>query len=372
MFRLAPGLRAGLAASGLWLASALLFAAATWVGLYRGDAIRLVLIETIPVGTWQLDQPWPVVIAVTSLVAFGAAVAWGVALLHRAASSAPRGVLLLATWLVVVLAGAAAGGLTGVGAVIGTGVPRAAFFAQGVPDAIALGTAAGLVFGWMPAWLALPPRRSGEAVTASVAPSALGAVALVAAIALTVSTALVVADARQAGLAGEAPPSVVQPEPEPVPTGTPPPPVAPGEHPSDPSWCTPSQLTLVTAGADAATGHRAATLRATNTSADGCVLPGYPDVAFADEHGMAVGATVRYGGGFMTEDPGPAPFRLEPGADAIAFLAWDVTDGRTMIAQLYLAPYPGAQRTLCIVQPGLDITALTEVAVTAWAPKKTD
>jgi hypothetical protein len=35
---------------------------------------------------------------------------------------------------------------------------------------------------------------------------------------------------------------------------------------------------------------------------------------------------------------------------------------------VYIAPYPGAQRSLAIVEPRFDITAQTEVAVTAWAP----
>jgi hypothetical protein len=372
MFRLEPGLRAGILAAVLWLVSGAGFAVVVWFGLYRGDVVRLVLVETIPVQTWQREQPWPIVIALASTLAFGASAAWGIARLHTAAAGSSRAALLMGSWLVVVLAGAATGLAAGIGTVAGDGVPRLAFLAQGVPGAVSLGAAAGLLYGWMPAWLSLPPRRPGDAAPASVAPQVVGAVAIAAIIGLIVATGLVVAESRREGLGGQAPPPVVQPGPAPVPTGTPPPSVAPGEHPVDPSWCTSSQLLLQSGGADGATGHRAALLVATNTGEDGCVLPGYPDVAFADEHGVAVEAAVRCGGGFMTDDPGASPFELEPGARAVAYLAWDATDGRTLIPQVYLAPYPGAQRSLTLVDPPFDITAQTEVAVTAWAPAEDD
>lgn len=372
MFRLEPGLRAGILAALLWIGSAAGFAAVVWFGLYRGDVVRLVLIETIPVGTWQREQPWPGIIALASTLGFGASVAWGIGRLHTVAAASSRTALLLGSWLIVVLAGGAIGLAAGIGTVIGSGVPRLAFLAQGVPGAIALGLAAGVLYGWMPAWLSLPPRRPGDAAPASIAPQVLGGVAIAAAVGLIVATALVVAQSRRAGLEGQAPPSVIQPQPAPVPTGTPPAPIAPGEHPIDPAWCTPSQLLLHAGGGDAATGHRAAMLIATNTGGDGCVLPGYPDVAFADEHGVAVEAAVRHGGGFMTDDPGASPFELEPGARAVAYLAWDATDGRTAIPQVYIAPYPGALRTLTFVDPEFDITAQTEVAVTAWSPPEDD
>jgi hypothetical protein len=368
MFRLEPGLRAGILAAALWLASGACFAVVVWFGLYRGDVIRLILVETVPVEIWQRAQPWPVVIALASSLAFGASSSWAIGRLHAAAPDSPRSTLLLGSWLLVVLAGAAVGLAAGVGSLVGSGVPRLAFLAQGVPDAAVLGVAAGLLYGWMPAWLSLPRRRPAEPTPASVTPQVLGAVAIAAGIGLIVATALVAAQSRREGMQGIAPPSVVQPAPAPVPTGTPPPAVAPGEHPADPSWCTPSQLLLQAGGADGATGHRAATITATNIGEDGCVLPGYPDVAFADEHGVAVEAVVRYGGGFMTDDPGPSPFALPPGTRAVARLAWDATDGRSLIPQVYIAPYPGAQRSLAIVEPRFDITAQTEVAVTAWAP----
>ncbi len=107
-------------------------------------------------------------------------------------------------------------------------------------------------------------------------------------------------------------------------------------------------------------------MSATNTGRDTCVLPGYPDLAFADEHGIEVPAAVRDGSGFMTQDAGPAALVLAPGDQAVASLAWDATDGRSVIRDLFLAPYAGADRQL-IVTAGMDITAQTEVAVTAWS-----
>jgi hypothetical protein len=162
MFRLEPGLRAGILAAALWLASGACFAVVVWFGLYRGDVIRLILVETVPVEIWQRAQPWPVVIALASSLAFGASSSWAIGRLHAAAPDSPRSTLLLGSWLLVVLAGAAVGLAAGVGSLVGSGVPRLAFLAQGVPDAAVLGVAAGLLYGWMPAWLSLPRRRPAE------------------------------------------------------------------------------------------------------------------------------------------------------------------------------------------------------------------
>lgn len=372
MFRMPSDLRAGISAALLWLGSGVAFAVIVWFGLYQGDFVRLLVPETIRVGTWQLGGAWPVLIPLASSLAFGGATAWGTGLLRTGAAGIPRRVQLLATWMIVVLSGAATGAATGIGTLIGNGPPpRLAFIVQGLPDAIALGLAAGLLIGWIPAWVSLPPRTPPTGAPRgirSLAPAVPGVTAATAALALIVATAIVVADARQAGLAGIVPPSVQQPQADPAPTGTPPPPVAPGDHPSDPIWCSPGQLLLQAGGADAATGHRSARLVATNTGAEPCVLPGYPDIAFADEHGAAVDAAVRYGGGFMTEDPGPAAFELQAGAAAVALLAWDATDGRSTLNQVFVAPYPGATRTLTFVDPPFDITPQTEVSVTAWTP----
>jgi hypothetical protein len=163
-----------------------------------------------------------------------------------------------------------------------------------------------------------------------------------------------------------APPAVQQPQVDPVPTGTPPAPVAPGDHPLDPAWCLSSQVAIDVLGGDAATGHRMAVVGLTNIAEDACVLPDYPDVAFADEHGVAVDAAVRHGGGFMTDDPGPAALLLQPGASAHAELAWDATDGRSTIPTLYAAPVAGAERQYVTLDHPFDITAESEVAVTAW------
>jgi hypothetical protein len=367
MFRVEASVRAGIAAAVLWLASGVVFAAIVWFRLYTGDVIRLLVPETIPVETWQLSLPWQVAIPLLSTLFVAAAAAFGTGRLRTPGSEPPRRVLLLAIWLVVVATGAVVGVLTGIGALIGNGQPpRLAFIAQGLPDAIAPALYWGLLTGWLPALVSLPPRGGREASPRM--PWQLPAViALVSGVSLVAATAVVTAEARSAGLQGEPPSSVQEPQPDPIPTGTPPPMVAPGTYVIDPSWCTPSQLLLAAGGADAATGHRTAAVSATNVGQDPCVLPDYPDVAFADEHGVAVEAAVRHGGGFMTDDPGPAALTLQPGDMATAFLAWDATDGRTVIPTLYLAPYAGAERQFIALAQQFDITAASEVAVTAWA-----
>jgi hypothetical protein len=94
-------------------------------------------------------------------------------------------------------------------------------------------------------------------------------------------------------------------------------------------------------------------------------MTGYPDLAFADEHGSAVAAAVRNGSGFMAQDPGPVT--LHPGDRVIAVLAWDATDGRSIIPQLWVAPYAGADRNL-LTTTGMDITADHPAAVMTKAP----
>ncbi len=133
------------------------------------------------------------------------------------------------------MAARSSGAATGIGNLIGNGPPpRLAFIAQGLPDAIALGLAAGLLIGWIPAWISLPPRKAVQESPPAPyrgnrppASAVTGVTAALAGVVLIVSTGIVVADARQAGLAGALPPSVQQPQADPVPTGTPPPPVAP-------------------------------------------------------------------------------------------------------------------------------------------------
>ena len=60
------------------------------------------------------------------------------------------------------------------------------------------------------------------------------------------------------------------------------------EGPIGSDWCEAGNLSIEVAGADAATGHRRAVLRATNVGSAPCVLDGYPDIAIADALGDEV------------------------------------------------------------------------------------
>jgi uncharacterized protein DUF4232 len=378
--------RLGAATAAIWLLCGAAFGLVVWFGLLRGDIVRLLVPETIDPRHWTSPMPWPIVVPAASTVLAGAlASALGNIILRRSATSA-RAVVVLALWLVVVATFAVVGTLSGISLLIGRGAPASlSTVAQGLPADLAPALYAGLITGWIAALLATigRPRVGGRAVPPPI-PSPVSAdgrgstrpgrrldaaimvVAAASAVALVAAGAAESAQASASGLAGHAPPSMQQPAPTPVPTGTPPPARAPGDHPADPNWCTVSQLAFADLGGDAATGHREESVQVTNTGRDHCVLPGYPDVAFADAHGVDVPAAVRNGSGFMTQDPGSAALTLAPGDRAVAWLAWDATDGRTVIPQLYLAPYAGADRQLLITR-GMDITAQTEVAVTAWS-----
>jgi hypothetical protein len=156
------------------------------------------------------------------------------------------------------------------------------------------------------------------------------------------------------------------PAPEPIPTGTPVPGVAPGEWQADPLWCTSGQLEMTAGTADAATGHRALVMRATNVSDAACIMEGYPDVAFADVYSNALSVEVDHGGTMLGADAGVTRIEVEPGASVVSTLGWDAmpTAGLETAGWLHLAAYHGAERQMVVVET--DITGGT-VSVTAWA-----
>lgn len=372
MSRSTTTLIAGTVAGAIWLLVGIALAVVVWFGLFRSDAFRLVLPETISIQYWHLAMPWPIVIPVASTVAVGGLVSLSTRAIVAHASRADRRLVVLAIWLSVVLSAGIVGAIGGVAVLVGRGAPSSlSLIGQGLPEALAPALYWGVVTGWLPAVLATTARWNAvdmsdpQAAIPLVVPLC---VALVSCVIFAGSVAVVTAQALAAGLSGQPPAAVQAPIPTPTPTGTPPPERAPGGYPVDPSWCVSSQLTFADRGGDAATGHREEAVSVMNSSRTDCVLPGYPDAAFADDHGFAVAAVVHQGGGFMTADPGPTQLTLTPGQSATTWLNWDATDGRTIIHQLYIAAYPGGERVRVMAEGGMDITASTQVAITAWAP----
>jgi len=353
--------RAGVVAGLLWLIGGAGYALVTWFGGLPGDVVRLLLPETIPVAVWHTPGA-EILVPALSTAAFGLLVAGGVMLLGR--RGRPRGLAgVLAVWAVVVLAAAIMGLVFGIAAASASWPPpRTAFLVQGVPGEIARTAYAGVIGGWLPALVAILPRTVAPRARSRrrIAAAATAAAALVALGLTPVVWSGAIRDARDARAA--------EPAPSPVPTGDPPAEVAPGSWTVDPAWCVPERLAFTATEGDAATGHRTAAVTVTNTGPSPCVLPGYPDLAFAESPtGIAVDAPVAYGGSFMTEDPGPVERTLDPGATLTAQLGWD-GPGNGTVGFLWVAPYPGAERTVVPTPRPFDITEDATVFVTAWQP----
>jgi len=136
------------------------------------------------------------------------------------------------------------------------------------------------------------------------------------------------------------------------------------EGPIGSDWCEAGNLSIEIEGADSATGHRRAALRATNVGSAPCVLDGYPDIAIADARGDEVPLEIARGSSFMATDPEPSVVVIPPGGGAACVLGWDATDGRTAIGAVYVAPFAGLPRTA--LAASWDMTADTRIAVTAW------
>lgn len=145
---------------------------------------------------------------------------------------------------------------------------------------------------------------------------------------------------------------------------TPPADIVAAEAPIGSDWCPAGSLSIVIEGADAATGHREAVLRATNVGSSPCVLDGYPDVAVADVHGGEVPLEIVHGSSFMATDPEPSAVIISPGGGAACVLGWDATDGRTAIGAVHVAAYAGVPRIALVAS--WDMTSHTRIAATAW------
>ncbi|MCU1425208.1 MAG: hypothetical protein JWM51_1499 [Microbacteriaceae bacterium] len=349
-------------AAVLWVMSNVVFAWLTTNSDIPGSFAALVVPASIPYFMVSLAAPWPVVVFALCGLTFAAVMGGIVA----AASRGIRRPAFLTVWFASIAASFLTSVVFAVGALIANWPPiRLAGIFDGVRDVVLSGGYWGIVWGWLPATLALivASRRRADA-TATPAPrrgrAAFVIGGAVVALALIVSVPV--------GLGATAQVGAPEPTAEPQPVYTPPPPasVAPGEFQIDPSWCRSDQLSIVSLGGDAATGHRMLTIGATNMSDTGCVLNGYPDVAFGNPETGDLGVVLYRGGSFMTEDAGATPITLEPGAGAIAALGWNAnsTAGGGGTMTVYVAPYPGAERTS--VPEELDVTQNSTAVATAW------
>ena len=359
------------AATLLWFASGVAYGLFVWFGVLPVSP-EIVFPETIDAYTWQSVAPWNIVLPALGVFAFAAVFALLVHLLRR-----PGRGTFLPVWFAAIAASFVTSLLFAIGQTAANWPPmRAAMVLQYVTEALPDAGYWGIVWGWVPAVVAvLLARRAVAPVTdapdaAAPAPRRASAVpAIVAALLVLVAgvgivTSVPAANTANRALYDDTPPAIVEPQP----TFTPPPPasVAPGDFLIPAGWCTADQISLLAGGGDAATGHRQFSFSATNVSDAPCVLEGYPDVAFGNDESGDLGVNVFHGGSFMTEDAGAAPITLGPGARALTQLGWNAnaTAGVFATQTIWAAPYPGAVR-LPFSQE-LDITAGSTVAVTAW------
>ncbi|WP_129665580.1 DUF4232 domain-containing protein [Phytoactinopolyspora endophytica] len=171
--------------------------------------------------------------------------------------------------------------------------------------------------------------------------------------------------------------------------------VEPEKWPEDPDApdCSPDDLWLEIAGHDAATGHRAMILGATNVGDRPCAFEGYPELGFRTLDGRDLDVTVTQGRSFMGNDPGPRRIVLPAGARAFAVAGWDAMSTAEypegsgnwpdITAEVLLAAESGAPmqelpltsftRTPASMHAisTLDIVDGGELAVTAWVPEGT-
>jgi hypothetical protein len=321
--------------------------------------LSLVAPETIPVQELTAPAPWGLFMISLSVLAIFAVYAALAALVRRQLPG-NTATAFAAYWLCAVASG-----------FLVLAIPIAvelvhALVQQQTPFGLAADRVAGaaqwgLIFGWIPALVAVALDSAGRPERPVFARRmiAIPAIALflLAAVGLTVAAPL-----AHAAVQAQIP---TEPTPEPAPTGTPVPQVAPGDWQVDPLWCTTGQLEMTAGEPDAALGSRALVMRAQNVSDAACIVESYPDVAFADEFSNALDVAVDHGGTMLSDDPGVSRIEVQPGASVVATLAWSAmpTQGLDAAGWLHIASHHGAERQMVLVDT--DITGGT-VSVTAW------
>lgn len=350
-----------LLAGGVWMLSGAVNSALTWSSRIPESLTNIVFPSTISPAAWHAVAPWPAILAVASALTLAAifAVASTIAL---AAKTTPR-VTFVLLWFCAILASFATNVVWSVGEILAGWPPaRFAMLLNGAQDTVLRAGYWGIVWGWLPAVVAIFLLRRHEPSMAGIRVRAgTTAVAIVAAVALVVSLPLSTAANRGAT-------AQLQPSPAPsTPTvvyGSPTV-AAAVESPGD-NWCGGDQVAVTVGQTDAATGHRRLDIRLVNTGERSCVVDGYPDVAFDDTSGSAMETLMVHGGSFMTTDARRQPITLAPNAAAQASLGWNAMApaGSTTVGTILVAPYAGAVRQKS--SAALDIVNGGAVAVTAW------
>jgi hypothetical protein len=345
----------------LWLASGglELLGRQTLPGPVR-HVLSLVAPETIPVQELTAPAPWGFLMTALSVFAILAVYA-ALAALVRRQHPGNTATAFAAYWLCAVASGFLVPAIPVLIELANAVIQQQTPFGL-VAERVAGAAQWGLIFGWMPALVAVALDSAGRRERRVFARRMIAIPAIV--LFLLAATGLTVAaPLAYAAVQAEIP---TEPVPEPAPTGTAVPPVAPGDWQADPLWCTSGQLEMSAGEPDAALGSRALVMRATNVSDAACIVESYPDVAFADEFSSALDVAVDHGGTMLSDDPGVTRIEVQPGASVVSTLAWSAmpTAGLDAAGWLHVASHHGAERQMIVVDT--DITGGT-VSVTAWA-----
>lgn len=358
-----PGVLAGLILSALWLISG---------GLARltgADIVVSRLFSFLGVGylhtqPWEYPGPWAI-LSLLSTVAVLTSMTWLIT-----GWAARGGHAFVALWFAAILACTTLGLVVDLRSVIDY---LQDFGLQGLTTASVEAAPAtaywGVVWGWIPALLLRRRRKTDD--TAAIVSVGAALISIVLAIVL----GLFATDAWRDQIARENAESQGLSEedgayPDPGAEGEPVPETAPGV--SEPRLgadrCTPDTSTLLLGGSDAATGHRIQVITLLNFTDEPCVIEGYPDIAFADQNGNELDASIAAGSSFMAQDPGAAPITVPAQGEAKTTISWDAnaTAGALVARQLYAASLPGFPRGSWPVE--LDVVSGAEVTITAWQP----
>lgn len=307
-------------------------------------------------------------------------------------SRASRKTTFLAAWACMVLASVAGSAVLSMGLVLAEWpLPRKADLFDFLTPSLLTGAYWGVVWGWLPALLAvhLPaakPRQAGAAVAAAAAAGGAANDAgppppsrrRAAAPRRTWIPPLAAFGVFSSALLLLLPAVAVDPyaraaEPIPEPTQSPvvvygADPVGPSYSAPDPQWCTGGEVLAAVDGWDAATGHRAARITVQNTGTRTCIVQGHPDLAFEDTEGWVMGITAVHGGSFMTDDTSEGPVTLGPGEAASAAIGWNGTAGAGVarVGTLLVAPFSGTERQE--LEANIDLAEPGFLTVTGWVP----
>lgn len=380
-------IRAGLpavVAALLWLASGglELLGRQTLSGPVR-HVLSLIAPETIPVQELTAPAPWAFIMISLSMLAIAAAYAALAAVVRMqqpadtatafapyAGSAAPTtrsgrrdtATAFAAYWMCAVASGFLVPAIPVAVELVNALVQQQTPFGL-VAERVAGAAQWGLLYGWIPAAIAVALEASGDPERRVFARRVIA----IPAVALFVLAGAGLTLASPQALAAVQAQIPTEPAPAPLPTGTPVPGLAPGDWQIDPLWCTSAQLQMTAGQTDAALGSRGLVITAQNVSDAPCIVESYPDVAFADEYSNALDVTVDHGGAMLSDDAGVTRIEVLPGASVVASLGWKAmaTAGQETAGWLHVAAYHGAERQMAVIET--DITAGGTVSVTAWA-----